>query len=276
MMKSLLLLLGESPAGSVASAYARRLAGRVGASITSLAGVDLSFIEAPMLGTIGSASHHARMESGLRAEAERASRTLSKAFERDCTREGIPAAHLAFEGEPFAQVTAASALCDLVVAGNDVTFRGTGSERNSETLSHLLHVAPRPVLVCPDVAPAEGEVLVAYDGSVPAMRTLQLFVLIGCWAGRRITVVSVDARSGAAARLAADAQAYLSSHGYDVTTKPITSGVHPSEVIDLHVGGTFELLVMGAYGRRGLKEFIFGSTTETIVGRPKTCVFLYH
>lgn len=276
MMKSLLLLLGESAAGKVASAYARELARSAGASITSLAGVDLSFIEAPMLGTIGGAAYHARMESGLRAEAERVSVTLTEVFEKDCTREGITATQLAFKGEPYEQVTAASALCDLVVTGHDVTFRGTVSERNSDTLSDLLHAAPRPVLVCPDAAPAAGDVLVAYDGSLPAMRALQLFVLLGCWADRRITVLSVDAHAETAARLAADAETYLQRHGYAVTTRPVTSDVHPSDVIDLHVGDAFELLVMGAYGRRGVKEFIFGSTTETIVGTPKTCVLLYH
>lgn len=276
MMRNLLLLLGESPAGAVANAYARGLARRGDVSLTALAGIVLSYIEAPMLGTIGGAAYHARMESGLQTEAERASNTLTEAFARDCAREGIPAAQLAFKGDPFDQVTAASALCDLIVAGHDVTFRGTGSERNSDTLSQLLHAAPRPVLVCPDVAPAGGDVLVAYDGSLPAMRALQLFVLLGCWADRRITVVSVDTQSETAERLATDAQTYLSRHGYAVSTRPITSGAHPSEVIDSHVVDGFELLVMGAYGRRGLKEFIFGSTTQTVVGLPKTCIFLYH
>lgn len=276
MMKNLLLLLGQSPSGAVASAYARRLAKSETTDITSLAGVDLSFIEAPMLGTIGGAAYHAQMESGLKAEAERASRALTKAFERDCASNGIIATKLAFEGDPFEQVTTASALCDLVVTGHDVTFRGTGSERNSDTLSQLLHAAPRPVLVCPDVAPGGWDVLVAYDGSLPAMRALQLFVLLGCWADRKISVVSVDAQGGTAERFAADAQTYLSRHGYEVSTKPIASGLHPSEVIDMHVVDGFELLVMGAYGRRGLKEFIFGSTTETILSLPKTCVFLYH
>lgn len=276
MMRNLLLLLGESPAGTVANAYARELARRGGVSLTALAGIDRSYIEAPMLGTIGAAAYHARMESGLQSEAERASNTLTEAFARDCAREGIPAAQLAFKGDPFEQVTAASALCDLVVTGHDVTFRGTGSERNSDTLNQLLHAAPRPVLVCPDVAPAGGDVLVAYDGSLPAMRALQLFVLLGCWADRRITVVSVDTHGETAERLAADAQTYLSRHGYEVSIRPITSGAHPSEVIDRHVVDGCELLVMGAYGRRGLREFIFGSTTQTVVGLPKTCVFLYH
>lgn len=276
MIRNLLLLLGESAAGTAAAAYARRLALAQGASITSLAGVDLSFIEAPMLGTIGAAAYHARMESGLRAQAEEAQGTLTAAFEADCARDGIAMRPLSFEGDPAAQAAATSATCDLVIAGHDVTFRGTGSERNSDTLSALLQATPRPVVVCPDAVPPEGAVLVAYDGSLPAMRALQLFVLTGCWQGRRVTVLSVDAEADAAARVAADAQAFLTLHGYEVTTKAVTSGVSPAEVIDLQLAEGYELLVMGAYGRRGLKEFIFGSTTETVLGSPPTCLFLYH
>lgn len=276
MIANLLLLLGESAAGMAAATYARRLALAQGAAITSLAGIDLSFIETPMLGTIGAAAYHARMESGLRTRAEAAQATLTAAFAADCARDGIALRPLTFEGDPATEAAAAGATCDLMIAGHDVTFRGTGSERNSDTLGALLQATPRPVVVCPDAVPPEGAVLVAYDGSLPAMRALQLFVLLGCWQGRPVTVLSVEAEADAAARVADDAAAFLQLHGYQVTTRAVTSGVAPAEVISLQLAEGYELLVMGAYGRRGLKEFIFGSTTETLVGNPGTCLFLYH
>ncbi len=277
MLKNVLVLLGESPSSAVASAYARRIVKAQDAQITSVSGVDLSFIEAAMPGTIGGAAYHAQMETGLKAQAEKARRRVSEIFERVCAGDGIMPKSISFDGDPFEQVTAASATSDLVVTGHDVTFRGTQRERNSDTLNQLLFTTPRPVLVCPDQLPSEGTVLIAYDGSLPAMRALQLFVLVGAWKGRRVQVSSVDSKLENAERLASEASAYLHLHGYEADPRPIGSAEPPAEIIGvLATHGEVELLVMGAYGHRGLKEFLFGSTTQSLIGAPKSCIFLYH
>ncbi|HQS48646.1 MAG: hypothetical protein B7Y12_05575 [Rhizobiales bacterium 24-66-13] len=277
MMKSALLLLGESPSSIAASAYARRLVKSKTAHLTGLAGSDLTFIQAPMPGTIGGAAYHAQMETGLKAEAEKTRQRLEETFRRDCVADGLALASLSFAGDPFEQITAASATCDLVIAGHDVTFRGVKSEANSQTLTQLLSATPRPVLICPDTFRSEGDVMIAYDGSLPAMRALQLFALCGGWADRHVHVLSVDTQLETAERLADDAAAYLRLHGYDVTLCPIGSFEAPSEVIQAYAARSdIEVLVMGAYGRRGLKEFFFGSTTQSIIGAPRSCIFVYH
>ncbi|MFS8035994.1 universal stress protein [Xanthobacter sp. AM11] len=277
MMKSALLLLGESPSSIAAGAYARRLAGTLGVRLIGLAGIDLAFIEAPMPGAIGGAAYHAQMETGLRAQAETLRERLDAAFHRDCAAAGIVPECLSFAGDPFEQVTTASAGCDLVIAGHDVTFRGLVSEAHSDTLAQLLAATPRPILVCPEAIGPEGDVLLAYDGSLPSMRALQLFVLCGGWADRRVRVLSVDTALDAAERLARDAAAYLRLHGYAVEPCPVQSSESPAGVIQAQAAGEgVELLVMGAYGHRGLKEFLFGSTTQNIIGAPQSCIFIYH
>lgn len=277
MMKSALLLLGESPSSIAASAYARRLAKSKAAHLTGLAGIDLAFIEAPMPGTIGGAAYHAQMETGLKAEAVKTSQRLEETFRLDCVADGLAPTSLSFAGDPFERVTALSAACDLVIAGHDVSFRGMKSEVNSQVLAQLLYATPRPVLVCPDALRPEGDVMVAYDGSLPAMRALQLFALCGGWANRHVHVVSVDPQVEMAERLTRDAAAYLRRHGYDVALDPIASSEAPSAVIQAYAARSeIEMLVMGAYGHRGLKEFLFGSTTQNIIGEPKSCIFIYH
>ncbi|MEP9350456.1 universal stress protein [Xanthobacter sp. KR7-225] len=277
MVKNVLLLLGESPSGLAARACARKLARAQDARITSLSGVDLAFIEAPMPGAIGGAAYHAQMETSLKTEAVAARRRAAETFAAECAGEGLAPIHVSFDGDPFEQVTAASATADLVITGHDVTFRGTGSEPHSDTLNRLLFTTPRPVLVCPDDLPPEGEVLVAYDGSLPAMRALQLFVLLGAWTGRRVQVVSVDTRLETARHLAERAAEFLKLHGYDAAARPLRSAEPAPEVLAAQAAlGTVELLVMGAYGHRGLKELLFGSTTQSLVGAPSCCIFLYH
>lgn len=277
MMKSALLLLGDSPSGRVAGIQARRLARTLGVQLTGLTGIDLAFIEAPMPGTIGGAAYHAQMESSLRTEAEKTSRGLDAAFRSDCAADGIVPTVISFEGDPPEQIALASATHDLVISGHDITFRGLKSESNSETLAQILSSTSRPVLVCPDEARSEGAVLVAYDGSLPAMRALQLFVLCGGWANRPVRVLSVHAELASAERLARDAASYLRLHGHEVDLQPVGSSEVPAEVIQAHAARPeIEVLVMGAYGHRGLKEFFFGSTTQTLIGQPKASIFLYH
>ena len=53
MLKRILVLLGETAASVNARDYAFRLAHKTGAELAGLAGIDLSFIEAPLPGAIG-------------------------------------------------------------------------------------------------------------------------------------------------------------------------------------------------------------------------------
>lgn len=55
MLKRILLLLGETPSSVVARQYAFRLAQETDAELAGLAGVDLTYIEAPMPGRVGAA-----------------------------------------------------------------------------------------------------------------------------------------------------------------------------------------------------------------------------
>lgn len=144
-------------------------------------------------------------------------------------------------------------------------------------LGSLLQITPRPVIVCPDELSGAGGVLVAYDGSGPAMRALQMFTLLGMAKDKRICVTSVDASQELAARRTAGAESYLRSHGYDVEANPITSQVHPAEVIKVEIADRkVETLVMGTYGNRGFHELLFGSTTTELIENPPCALFVYH
>lgn len=144
-------------------------------------------------------------------------------------------------------------------------------------LTKLLLMTPRPVIVCPDELPTAEEILIAYDGSMPAMRAIQIFALLGVTQGRRTHVTSIDANQELAARRTNSAATYLRAHGYEVEATPIASRVHPAEVLSIEIANRkIGTLVMGAYGHRGFQEFLFGSTTNTLVENPPCALFVYH
>jgi len=166
---------------------------------------------------------------------------------------------------------------DLVITGHDTAFRGNIRERLSETLAKLLLVTPRPTIVCGEETAATQDILIAYDGSIPAMRAIQIFTLLGLEEARRIHVTSVDASQELAARRTDAAASYLRVHGYEVEANPIASRVHPAEVLKIEViDRKIGTLIMGAYGHRGFRDFLFGSTTNMLVESPPCALFLYH
>lgn len=277
MLKRILVLLGESRSSASARQYALRLAALKGARLVGLAGVDRTFIEETIIGGIGTATLQAAIERELVTDAEEARRRLHESFEGECKAHGIDFEWLSFDGDPIETLCLASETCDLMVAGHDAGFRGKLEEQLSETLSTLLQLTPRPVVVCPDELSAADDVLIAYDGSVPAARAVQIFTLLGVGTDRRVLVTSVDPSLEAASRRASGAVSYLHLHGYGAQASPIATTGNPAEIISALVGekriGT---LVMGAYGRQRLREFFFGSTTSTLVETPPCPLLLYH
>lgn len=277
MLKRILLLLGETPSSVCARNYAFRLARETGAAMAGLAGIDLSYIEAPMPGTIGATAYKARLEKALWKQADDTRIRLHETFKNECKEWSVPFEWLAFEGDPTSYLQLAAATRDVIVTGHDTAYHGDLQEQIPEMVSRLLLATPRPVIVCPDETPVGGDILIAYDGSLPAMRAIQLFVLLGIGRSNRIYVTSVDASQELAERATHDVVDYLKGHEYQAEAHPIASDTHPSdllrnEIADRNIG----TLVMGAYGRRGWREFLFGSTTNSLVAAPPCALFLYH
>lgn len=277
MLKRILLLVADTASSTTARDYAFDLAKRYGAEVAGLAGIDLSSTEVRMRGGVGVATFRAQLEEELKAQAAEARLRLREAFEQQCRDADVPCKWLSFEGDTVETLHLAAEARDLLISGRDTAFRGQIFESATDTLSKLLTLSPRPVVICPDERSESDDILVAYDGSVPAMRAIQMFALLGLGAGRRVRVTSIDEDRDAAARRASAAASYLRIHGMEVSADPIASGVHPSEVLRIEITqrkiGT---LVMGAYGRRGFRELLFGSTTSRIVEKPPCAVFLYH
>jgi nucleotide-binding universal stress UspA family protein len=277
MLKRILLLLGDTPSSLSARKYAFGLAQATNAAIAGFAGVDLAHIEAPMAGAIGTSAYEAALEEKLRKEADATRKRLQAAYEQDCKTHSVPFEWLTFDGDPIEALHLASETRDLVVTGHDTAFRGPVREPLSETLSQLLLHTPRPVIACGRNGSESPNVLIAYDGSVPAMRAIQLFVLLGLGAGRSVQVTTIDSDPALAARRANGAANYLRSHGYEAEANPLATDVPPADALRIAVTerriGT---LVMGAYGRRGFRERLFGSTTTELVENPPCALFLYH
>jgi len=202
---------------------------------------------------------------------------LRERFQDECSAHDVTFEWLSFAGDPTATLLLAAETRDLLITGRDTTFHGKTREPLAAVIERLLLNSPRPVIVCPDKLPTGTGVLIAYDGSVPSMRAIQIFALLGIGKGMHVDVTSIDPEEETAARRCSAAAVYLRGHGYDVGVVPIASRTHPADVLKIEMTdrdtGT---LVTGSYGHRGFREALFGSTTRRLVDDLRCAHFIYH
>lgn len=121
-------------------------------------------------------------------------------------------------------------------------------------------------------------VVLAWDGSRTSARAMADAMPVLKLAGqvRVLTVLNEkpDARPG----LGADAVRHLQAHGVAAVADEIDSGGKPiGTVLDAYnATHGADLLVMGAYGRSRIREFVLGGATRHMMDDPKTPLLLSH
>jgi nucleotide-binding universal stress UspA family protein len=278
MLRSILLALDETPGAIAARDAAIALAARTSAALTCAAVLDrphtLGATEAVPPGGMAFAE---RRNAALAARVEAEAKAVLEACR--AAAGAVPITPLVLEQAPEEALLRAGATHDLIVMGRDSTL---GMEEAEDGLAPcaeaLLRDGARPLLLVPPRAPTgpEGPVLVAYDGSLPAMRSLQLFALLSLGEGSPVKLLSVAEDGAAAARLAAEGAAYLRTHGMTVEEWPVAGG-NPTELLLAEADLTgARLLVMGAFGTTGLRALLLGSPTRALLRQAGCAVFVHH
>lgn len=181
------------------------------------------------------------------------------------------------EGDAIDAIVAASDIHDLIVMGRDATFHAEPHGKVSQIIERLLRQNPRPLVVVPEGKETAGRILVAYDGSVPAMRALQMFCLLGIAGKSEVTIASIHAQRATAEELGRRAVQYLNAHAIGAQARVVETDAEPAGVlIELASELDARFIVMGAYGRRGWREYILGSTTDKLLGASNSPLFIHH
>ncbi len=166
---------------------------------------------------------------------------------------------------------------DVLVVGKRAVPKTDHDPAPSDTLSDILHGAPRPVAVAGGSGvPADAPVLIAYDGSRQAARAVASFVASGLYERRVHHVIGVaddDAEEiGAHVRRAVD---FLEVHGRNAQAQVLPEGKGVAETLLDHVDRlSAGLMVMGVYGEGRVRELFFGSVTRRILTRAEVPLFL--
>ncbi len=279
MIQSILVALDPDTDTPVATQHAREIATRYDAQVTGVAVVDMGSIETSTKGGgVGSMYLMEEVQKNLTAEARGVAQELVRTFEWAMRDGGVPFETLVEEGVPFQRIIEDMKYHDLLVVGSEPHFFYSHPEEKTQTLSRIVQHSIAPVLVVRDTYQEVKHVLVAYDGSDPAARTLQRFAQMAPF-GREISVevvhIQEKGKEDESSLILQLAKGYLGRHGFETTTTSLVGSDATAEIMQHCKNCKADAIVMGAHATTRLQRWIFGSTTATIISKAGVPVFMH-
>jgi nucleotide-binding universal stress UspA family protein len=277
MLKSIALLLDGMPGGESAQHLALDIAQRHGALVTAVCALNLDALTVP-LGFFSESLAYSDINRVKVVETrQRDLDAMCENLTKACLKAGIRHDVIAAKGTVYAELARAAVSHDLVVLGNDIRFGNIAGQNDVAAVGLLLKNVPRPLLVAPPKLPEGTDVVVAFDGSAPSARALQMFVLLGLAEDRTLRIVTIHKDLRVAEAVARDATLFLDRHGVKNSAKVVKGSNLPSDVIleEIRQHGA-GMLVMGAFGHRGWREVMLGSSTSALLGYANVPIFVDH
>jgi nucleotide-binding universal stress UspA family protein len=277
MLRSILIGLDGSPQTASTLELGIELARRHGALLVGLGVIDEPGIARAKPVLLGGPPYADPLYFREHvAEARRQVEQILERFALRCSEDSVACKVLETAGSPCEQIGIEAQRYDLILLSQRPRFHFE-TRKHDDTLARVLKHSPRPVLVVPETRSEGRSVLVAYDGSLQASRTLAAFQALGLHESRKVHVLSLHADGAEAARQAERALDFLRSHEIRATAHHRQCTGHEGAILlkqveQMEAG----LVVMGAYGQPTLREFVLGSVTRTLLELCPVPLFLFH
>jgi nucleotide-binding universal stress UspA family protein len=274
MIRSILLALAEPPHDAGARNFAFWLAKKEGSHIHSLAVIDITAFEVPVLGTpdgfMPSVVTPPLGESrSLMLDLAAIAKERLSQFSNQCASRGIPCSTEIKSGIPGEVIGQTAIAHDIVLVSRTGYSRIVNAQASVDALiAPVVRASVRPVLVAGSVFREESEIrniLVAFDGSSHSARALLVAAELAARPGVSCTVVNINQSEDSGREALEPAKAFLFHHGVSPKIQVVSSS-KPAEVIcSLVASGGADVVIMGAYGHSPIREVLFGSTTERVL-----------
>ena len=278
MLRTILVGLDGSPYSDAAVDLGLRWSKKFGCQLTGVGVIDEPEIRRPQGTPVGGGAFKQQADAAKMADATRRVEQFLSAFAAKCSENGVSSKLLEDVGQPYEEILLEAQRYDLIMIGQETHFHFETRVGEGDTLKALLRRTPRPVVVAPETIPQGNGVLVAYDGSLNAARSLQSFLNLGLSTLGDIHIVTSHKNDKvAAAKIADRADEFLGFHDIKATIHPVAGNTAPEDLI-VHKAQELgvELIVMGSYGRSKLAEFFLGSVTRNVLSASTIPMFLYH
>lgn len=283
-MRRILACTDGSPQSAVSLRYARQWAEQFRMQVKVLAVEDLRVTQGPMItgyyGPVGMApspvypSFYDDLIKAVRAQRDRAMKDAREIF----AGSAAPVEFITREGIVHFAILEEARTADMICLGRRGEHSQWSDDPLGSTVQRVLRRSERPVMVVAGPLRDLGRMLVAYDGSDSANRTLRTVLTLSERASLPLTVVVVapdDHHRQDAERTLAEARELAAA--YDKVTADFRLLINhdvPAALLQEAEAADCRLIAMGAYGHSRLREWLLGSTTTTILERSTLPIFL--
>lgn len=283
MIRSILLVLADAPHDVNARNYAFWLARKEGSHVHALSVVDIAAFEVPVLGAPDGfmpsvVAPPLKESQSLMSDLAAIAQERLTQFAGQCASRDIPFSTETRTGIPGDVISRVAVAHDIVVLSRTGYNRLPNPDAPVDALvAPVIRNSVRPVLVAGSEFREEGEIrniLIAYDGSPHAARSLLVAAELTARPGVNCTLVTVTPSEGPGQGILLPAEAFLSHHGVAVKKQVIPSSKPADVICELATSGGIDLVIMGAYGHSPIREVLFGSTTERVLSHCAANVIL--
>ena len=277
MLRSVLVGMDGSAYSEAAVELGIRWAQRWNAVLVGLGVIDAPTICKAQPVPLGATAYKAQRDETLLADAHHKVEQFLEHCTQQCAEAGVMCQMRQEVGSPVECLLLEAQRYDLMVLGQHTFFHFETQRQADDIHGTVLKQSPRPVVTVPRTLPAGQVVVVAYDGSPQATRALQMFQAVWLDNSHEVHVVCVDPAQEHAAQCVERAADFLQRHDVVVQAHALATSASPAHVLleqVQQVGAS--LLVMGAYGRSTLREFLGHSVTRILLQESPVPLFLYH
>lgn len=282
MIKRIVVALDPDDDTPIATRYAIRLAKRFDASLTGLAVVDKSNIDSALaFGGYGTELRGHKIWAEMADESRKVAEKLLTNFRHSAEKEGVKYRNLKKHGASFELIIEEMKYHDLLVVGRDSRFFYNQPDLDSGTLAKVVKGGVAPTLVVTDQYKDVEKILVSFDGSAPAAKTLKSFVHLLPY-GKDIEIELLNISEGPSTEdvdrssaILKQAEDYLKEHNFSYITKVVLDKGNPGErIIERQLKKNPDLVLLGAHSVSALRRATFGSTTHHVITHSRGPLFL--
>lgn len=277
MIQTILIPVDGSANSGIALDYGLYVAPKFGASLRGLHVLDIYLIQGPMMtdvtATVGMPPYDGYLDAVEASLKEKAAGVLASFAER-CRRAGVACETRTNIGKISDTIIEEAETADLIcMAKKGEHFHLKEGGLIGSVAEVVIRRSGKPVMVIPETFREIESMGLAYDGSAPAKKALDLSLRLSEQAKWPITVLIVSADAARAAALSAEVEEKAQEGTADCEVI-LSSGKEADEILKFISEGAVELMVMGAYGHNRLREWLLGSTTSHILSRSPLPVLL--
>lgn len=277
MISKILIPVDGSVNSAKAIEFGLYIAPKLDATLAGLHVIDVYLIQGPVMtdisATVGMPPYDGFFEA-VETSLKEKSEAVLKDFNERCRKAGVPCHSEKTIGKISDAIIEESKEADLILmARKGEHFHLKEGGLLGSVAEAVIRHSGKPVLVTPENFLEIESMGLAYDGSAPAKKALELSLDISEKAKWPLTVIIITSDAKKAADLSAQVED-LAQHGLADCEIIILSGKEQDEILKFIREGAVELMVMGAYGHNRLRELLLGSTTSHILKKSPIPVLL--